>query len=442
MRLAVYLLLCSLLAGCDGSNLELPPLDPFRLQVTSIERTVIEGDANGLTVSVQVVRRGGYVAPVELSVVDSDDMTPELTASFANTTLEADINTTTMLLTLAIGDAPLQPHQRDIEIQASDSSGFVRSLPLTVDVQPTDAPDVYLLIGQSNMVGFSGDGTKESLPGQLDEPNPRILQLNVSANDAFTQFTQASHYTDRNRNVADPLLILAEDPLHTPLITGETTKELDFIGLGLSFAKSALPHTTANIVLVPAAWSGSAFCVNPFVNAHWNPRPTTNPELGNTLMFDRAVTRANIALAETGGVLRGILWHQGETDANARCADSYENNINALVSRLRTDIDSDGRGRAWRTADANIPFVVGTMSKGADDRGDLSQFTPSKNIVDAVHRNVANQLAHAAFANADDLTPANGFPCGNTTCIHFGAAGLRELGARYYDALQNALIDP
>jgi hypothetical protein len=208
----------------------------------------------------------------------------------------------------------------------------------------------------------------------------------------------------------------------------------------LSFAKSALNNTSREIILVPAAWSGSAFCA-PEINGppgQWNAGPTTDRALGNTWLFDRAVTRANLALQETRGILRGILWHQGESDSNAACAPSYAANLERLVRELRMQINTDARGGELRRADSNIPFILGSMSVGADETEDLSVFPADKQLVDNAHRNLENVTAFTAFSNHDDLTPANGYPCGNTSCIHFGAEALREMGSRYYAALLRA----
>ena len=82
------------------------------------------------------------------------------------------------------------------------------------------------------------------------------------------------------------------------------------------------------------------------------------------------------------------------------------------------------------------------MSRGIDERGDLSTFPLSKQLVDMAHRNLPGRVAFTGLSNHDDLTPANGYPCGNTTCVHFGAAALREMGSRYYDALTSAATRP
>jgi hypothetical protein len=382
---------------------------------------------------------------VELSISGlSDADAAFLSSSLTPLTLTPSEDQSEIVLTLAIADLPLLPQQRDFIITASDGVDS-DEMRVSVNVQPVDAPDVYLLVGQSNMVGFSGEDregehTKMAYTGGLDEPDPRIRQLNVTPNDRTTRFTDAAAFTSAAANVAAPAITTAEDPLHIPLdpYNGPGKKDT-YIGLGLSFAKRALQDTSREIILVPAAWSGSSFCVNPDApNGQWNAGPTSDPYLGNTWLFDRAVTRANLALQETGGILRGILWHQGESDANERCAPSYQQNLERLVAELRKRIVADRRGSELRQDDANIPFVVGTMSRGNDERGNLSDFPASKRQIDSVHRELPLRVPHTALSNHDDLTPANGYPCGNTTCVHFGAGALREMGHRYYEALLDA----
>lgn len=438
-----------LLSGCSEDvattdNAHLQSNEDFKLNSEVEQLTLVEGDEAGLRVPLELQRNNGHSSPVKLSIAGvSPDDVAFISSSFSRLTLNPSEDNSEMILTLAIADRPLLAQQREFILTATD--GINRDdLLLTVNVEPVDAPDVYLLIGQSNMVGFSGDGTRQAFPGGLDESDPRIRQLNVSKNDRETLFLSQADFQSPSSNVVAPSITTAEDPLHIPLDPSNTTgKDLEYIGLGLSFAKRALLDTSREIILVPAAWSGSSFCVNEGgPNGQWNAQPVTNPELGNTWLFDRAVTRANMALAETGGILRGILWHQGESDSNERCAESYEQNLEQLIAQLRLSINPDRRGEESRQADSNVPFVAGTMSRGIDERGDLSEFSSSKTLVDMAHRNLPGRVAFTGLSNHDDLTPANGYPCGNTTCVHFGAAALREMGNRYYDALISAATRP
>jgi hypothetical protein len=189
---------------------------------------------------------------------------------------------------------------------------------------------------------------------------------------------------------------------------------------------------------VPAAWSGSGFCEQnsaDFPGLGWNATTPTDNALGGTLLHDRAIVRTNIALEESGGILRGILWHQGEQDVeSAQCAQTYGDNLLQLIQSLRTNIDIDARGSAARGPDADIPFIAGTMSMGEGQ----APFSETQSLVDSVHRNIAQLTDHTGFVNNDDLIPP-AFPCGAGSCIHFGGAALREMGNRYYERLFSVL---
>ncbi len=436
LRICVFASIIGLLSACSsGSGSDSAP---FSLRSLPVALVLQEGDSAGLDIPLDLTREDGHEDPVILTIagVQAQD-SAFISTVFGSDTLTPSVNQTNVNLKLNVGVMPILPQQRSFRITASDGDQ-TDTIIVNVDVLPVERDDVYLLIGQSNMVGFGGDGTKDAGPGGPDEANDRIKQFNVSRNDEFTVFLSTDDYTSVDVNFIEPRMTNAIDPLHIPVEPSTLDKEEDFIGLGLTFAKEALPATSRNIILVPAAWSGTAFCNTTIAPGQWNPLPTNEPFHGNTLMFDRALTRINHALEFSGGVLRGILWHQGESDANSECSGRYADNLQLLAEQLRTRIIPDIRGTAARAADANVPFVVGTMSRGADARGDLSDFSPEKTLVDEAHRNIRNRVRHSAVSIHDDLTPANGFPCGNTSCIHFGTRALREMGRRYYRAMLEA----
>jgi hypothetical protein len=134
--------------------------------------------------------------------------------------------------------------------------------------------------------------------------------------------------------------------------------------------------------------------------------------------------------------LRGILWHQGGADSNnADCAASYATNLAKLAARIRLEARQDSRGSHARGESAVIPFMVATQSKGDDERGRFSEFNSSKQQVDAAQRMVGSYIAHADFVNNDDLVPPH-YPCGQVSCVHYGAAALREQGRRFFAAIK------
>jgi hypothetical protein len=405
--------------------------------------TVIEGGDNPAIVPISVTRAIGRTGAITLSArgaTTADEQ--QLSLDFQQASLRSTESSTNLTIRLDIGPRPLKTHIRTILLSASDGISPTTSTRLNFTVEPTDKPDLYLIVGQSNAVGFSEDNAKMAEIGEEDAPNARIQQLNVTGNDSSNFGAPADFTLAPNIYNIGEALSPAIDPLHTgysSLINGKPGKR---IGFGLSFAKDALVDTTADIVLVPTAWSDTGFCTrstNRFPGSGWNATEKSNPALSGTLLHDRAIARANSALSLTDGILRGILWHQGEADSDdIACANVYEENLIELANSLRVNIAADARGPAARTVNSDIPFIVGTMSQGADSRDNQLPFSSAKLIVDAAHRNVENTIPMSDFVNNDDLVPPS-YPCGEGTCVHFGALALRQMGTRYYAKLKGLL---
>lgn len=422
-----------------------PEPDDIALGLPAGAQALLEG-GDPIRLPVALARGAGADAAVTLAVEAADGAdAEELSWRLDDETLGGDEEGTVLEVSMPIAALPRQPGTRALRLIASDARGRRTEARVELALTPTSRPDVYLLAGQSNMIGSSGAGARQSAPGEADAPDPRIVQLNVTGNDT-ENFSSPADFTDRDAIAAPDgsLIVPALDPLHDGYDVRADTKEGTAIGLGLSFAKRALERTTADIVLVPAAWSDTGFCrrdTNPLPGLGWLPEPREDAAFAGTLLHDRAIARTDLALAETGGILRGILWHQGEADSDEpECAAAYAENLAAMVASLRTNISPDARGPSARGADAEIPFVLGTMSKGLGDGGALASFSGAQATVDAAHREVAERIAHAAVVDADDLVPP-AWPCGQGNCIHFGAAALRELGVRYHDRLRETLGD-
>ena len=419
-----------------GSNTGDNPINnaDFSIQLNSDRFILPEGNGSGIVVPIQIKRTNNNQADINLTIrPEQGEFSRFLRFGFDHDTVRGE-STTNLRMWLDIAAKPLLPQERRYIVSAEQQGSRIERT-LYLDVVPIDAPDVYLLIGQSNMEGASERYIKNSNPGGPDERNSRIMQLNVRQNSTDI-FDQNWKFSDEQSNVSEPRFIEAEDPLHEPRAPWQGYKEAQFIGPGLSFAKAALAQTSKQIFLVPAAWSASGFCGNDFGDIGWNAYSTDVAGLGGTLLADRALTRLNMTLRDTGGVFRGVLWHQGEADSNnAACAYRYQENLQRLVTRLRDQAIGDRRGGRARGEFSDVPFIVGTMSQGQDPRGDFSQFGELKTVVDTVHRNISMLIPHAAFVNNDDIRPP-AYPCGDNSCIHFGGVGYREMGYRFYQALE------
>jgi len=241
------------------------------------------------------------------------------------------------------------------------------------------SPLVFLLAGQSNMIGRAGfDGGAAYPAGTL-------------------QWTQAGALAP----AASPLDHVDEDP-------GD-------MGLALQFAieKGALPP----LILVPAARSSTGFSDN-----RWNPGDDNRWNPGDDL-YAAAVSRTNAVMAANPSfTFGGILWHQGEKDSQASGpAAAYQAKLDAMLTAMRGDITA---------ATATTPIVLGRLLPAVFAKSGYA-FAGS---VDAVIADTPNRVPFTAVASAAGLTSGTGTGA-PADDLHFDAPSLRTLGTRYAAAL-------
>ena len=231
---------------------------------------------------------------------------------------------------------------------------------------PKEKFQLFLLVGQSNMAGR----------GPLTEadkvPHARVLM-----------FTKEGTWTP------------AVDPLHfdKPTAVG--------VGLGRSFGDAlAAAHPDVTIGLIPCAVGGSP------IDA-WQPGYYYNATQSHP--WDDALCRAKLALKD--GTLKGILWHQGESDANRELAADYEAKLHDLIARMRSELNAPA-----------VPFVVGQLGRFTG-----SPWNEFKTKVDQAHRELPAKVPHTAFVSAEGLTDK-----GDKT--HFDSPSYRQFGQRYAEA--------
>jgi len=228
---------------------------------------------------------------------------------------------------------------------------------------PKENFHLFLLVGQSNMAG------RGTVTPADQVPHPRVLMLDKSG-----------------------AWVPAVDPLHfdKPAMVG--------VGLGRTFAAvvaEATPGVT--IGLIPCAVGGSPIDT-------WT--PGTYYQATQSHPWDDALRRARLALP--AGTLKGILWHQGESDANRTLAPDYEKKLHALVARFRAELAAPA-----------VPFIVGQLGVFPD-----SPWDEFKHRIDAAHRALPAKVPHTAFVPAEGLGHKG-------DKVHFSADAYREFGRRY-----------
>lgn len=117
---------------------------------------------------------------------------------------------------------------------------------------------------------------------------------------------------------------------------------------------------------------------------------------------------------EEGYEIRGIMWHQGESDR--KMGANYYNNLKLLVSHLRQHIVE----KTGDTKYASLPFFAGSVSR------ESKQY--SKQVEEGKMR-LAKEDANFHVVDLD------GCELRQDDNLHFNAAGCVEAGKRMYDKL-------
>jgi len=221
---------------------------------------------------------------------------------------------------------------------------------------------LYLLIGQSNMAGRG----KVELQDKVAVP--RVLMLN-----------KANEW------------VSAVDPI-------SFDKTIAGVSLGRTFGiEMAKANKEVKIGLIPCAVGGTPI-------RRWQ-------QQGD--LYQAAFKRAK--LAQKDGVIKGILWHQGEGDSGKEeTAKIYEAQLHAMIEAWRKDLGNQ-----------KIPVIVGEL-------GQFWKRAKHKAVVDAALKALPGKVKHAAWVSAEGLNHKG-------DGVHFNAAGYRELGKRYAAKMQALL---
>jgi hypothetical protein len=201
---------------------------------------------------------------------------------------------------------------------------------------------IYLLMGQSNMVGRD----TRSLALQVD--NPRVLSLNH-----------------------DNQWVVAREPItyDTRIPVGQ--------GPGIPFATEMLKTMVkadpdATIGLVPCAVGGTPL-------SRW---------VKSADLYEACIARAK--LAAQSGTITGALWHQGEADTgDQQLADTYEKRLTQMFRDLRADLDQP-----------DLPIVVGQLGPFLEPPSKY----PYLAQVSIALQTMPTALPHVGYADSAGLT--------------------------------------
>jgi hypothetical protein len=239
---------------------------------------------------------------------------------------------------------------------------------------------VFLCFGQSNMSGGYNPGSN---PEKIDTDTvPRVKVL------AFTDCSSPSRQKDK--------WAAASEPIHCGDGGGGD------IGPAYAFGKlmaDSLPNDT--IGLVPCAQWGVAISYFTKGGSYSGNKPTYP---GGSNVYDWMIKRCK--LAQERGVLSGIIFHQGESDASR--ASGWITDVVKLAKDIKTDLGLPD----------STPFVAGELR--ADK---FSSFNTS--AVDKLPSSIPN--CYVASSQGCEVYDGDA----NTKGLHFGYKGYRTIGKNF-----------
>ena len=226
--------------------------------------------------------------------------------------------------------------------------------------------DIYLLMGQSNMAGR----------GKLSDAFQADTVSDILMLDKANKWVRAKH------------------PLHFD-------KPVAAVGPGLAFGiKMAAASPGKTIGLIPCAVGGTSIDT-------WKPR--AYDAATQTHPWDDAEVRIKEGMKY--GVIKGVIWHQGESDSNADSAALYLEKLKTLIERTRK-----------LTGDLRLPFVA----------GELGRYKENYNLINAVLVDLPSTVPYTTVISSEGLNH-------NGDGIHFDAGSADELGKRYAKAMLDLL---
>lgn len=248
-------------------------------------------------------------------------------------------------------------------------TGFLKQTESLTKMTGAENVWVFIMAGQSNMAGRG-----------VVEPNDLIAEKRLLTINK------------------DGLPVIAREPLHfyEPSLAG--------LDCGYSFGTTMLRNIpdSISILLIPCAVGGSSISQWLGDSVHRNIR-----------LFSNFLEK--IAIGRKLGTVKGILWHQGESDANDRDIPLYGKRLSVLISRFRS-----------AAADSNLPVLLGELGSFSGDKMNWD-------LVNLAIREYSLQDSMTAVITTADLQHKG-------DNIHFDSEGQRKMGARFAEAYLKKFI--
>ena len=284
------------------------------------------------------------------------------------------------------------------------SINLLATCSLALATEKTKSIDFLIVAGQSNATGFDTD------PARLGKDElDALIRFRFRVGDPPPDDRDSmSSRTEWTRLTVQPLG--NPGPKSEPRQYGNFVNPSGGFGPEISFARKLKRRDQQRgreneLAVVKVALSGTS------VADDWD--PTGEDKRGACYRALLEEVRAAQSLAEAEGLtvnFRGLLWVQGESDANANDAPKYAQRLKAMFATLRRDLKAE---RLPILVSVNVHFHEGK-----------NKFMPE---IIAAQKQVGQEFSDCRYVDTTGVGLAND--------VHFDSDGTIEIGKRFASAL-------
>jgi len=240
--------------------------------------------------------------------------------------------------------------------------------------------DLWILAGQSNMQGVGNN---------IDVAEPSEKVHVFAMNDEWRIAEEPLHRLGESRDIVHSGI---EDEGARNNVVLDVDGWTKGAGLGLPFAHEMVRESGRPVGLIPCAHGGTSMM-------QWDPGLR---DAGGTSLYGAMYRRFLAA----GGKVRGVLWYQGESDANPDDAPKFLGRFLSFVQAVRNDFDAP-----------DLPFYYVQIGRFVTE-GDPVFW----NTIQVVQLQAEELLTNSGMVASADLALDDN--------IHIGTDGLKTLGKR------------
>lgn len=233
--------------------------------------------------------------------------------------------------------------------------------------------DIWVLAGQSNMEGV---GNLEN----VQPPHPRVRMFDM----VEEKWMQAKEPLHNLPGSFDKVHWRLNDQKQPERYTGAKLAEFNTsrkkgAGLGLAFGTAYEKHADVPVALIPCAHGGTSM-------DQWDPARWDKADPGASL-YGSMMRR----FAAMGGKAKGVLWYQGESDANPKAVLVYREKFEKFIAKVREDMGNP-----------SLPFYYVQIGRHVN-ASNVEPWNQVQEIERLIEQSVANTAVFAALdSDLDD----------------------------------------